>query len=824
MIRYKLETLPDYIYPGHEWHLVEKEFHADRIAETETFFATSNGYLGMRGSFEEGAPVHQSATVINGFYEAWDIVYGETAYGFAKNGQTVVNVTDAKIIKLYVDDEPFYLPTANLRHFERALDFRHGTLDRDLVWETAGGKRVAIRSRRIVSLEHRHLAAISYEVTLENASAPVVISSEMLYDAVDHDSRGDQRLGHGLRGRVLHPRHAYAKDRRIVLCHGTERSHMTLACGIDHVFETECPHIVETSQREDDGKVVFLVDAKPGTKIHLVKYMSYHSSRREGAEELASRVERTLDRARRDGFAALVESQQKAVQDFWSRSDVVLTANPVEIDGVRPEQEDVQQALRFNLFHVFQATARAEGVGIPAKGLTGIGYEGHYFWDTEVYLIPFLAYTRPRVAKNLLKFRFGFLDKSRERARELNERGALFAWRTINGDEASAYYAAGTAQYHINADIVYALRRYVNASGDDDFLFEQGAEVLVETARLWCGLGFFSEQQDGRFCLAAVTGPDEYNTVVNNNLFTNLMARENLRYAADTLDRMRDERPSQYRRLVRRTKLDHSELDDWREAADRMFLPYDEKRGIGLQDDEFLERRPWDFENTPEEKYPLLLHFHPLVIYRHQVIKQADVVLALFMLGDQFSIEEKKRTFDFYDPLTTGDSSLSACIQSIVASEVGYTEKAVEYARYALLMDLADLGKNVKDGLHMASMGGTWMVTVFGFAGFRDHGGRFSFQPRPAGGLLHLRFPLTLRGQILDVEVTREAATYSLREGTGLEIWHEEECIQLAPGTVVTRPLQVGPQISEAPGRGADPEPVEPVGAGSPGPGEAGPS
>ncbi len=801
MIHYQIDTLPDYIFPGHEWHFAEKDFHPDYLPETETFFSVSNGYLGIRGSFEEGYPVHLTSTVINGFYEAWDIVYGETAYGFAKTGQTIVNVTDAKIIRLFVDDEPFTAATSRMVRFERALDFRKGTLDRNILWETPSGKRVAIRSRRLVSLEHRHLAAISYEVTVENATAPVVISSEMQYEEKVIDTGGDQRLGHGPRGRVLHPRASRALDRRILLAHATQRSKMTLACGVDHVFATDCPHAESSRYDEDHGNVSFLVDAKPGVPIRLVKYMAYHSSGSRPAEDLCDRAERTLDRAVRDGFDALVDSQQRKVGEFWDRADVVLSANPAPIAGSRPDPEDVQQALRFNLFHVLQATARAEGAGIPAKGLTGIGYEGHYFWDTEIYLIPFLVFTSPRVARNLLKFRFGMLKQARERARELSQRGALFAWRTINGEEASAYYAAGTAQYHINADITFALFRYVNATGDEDFLFEEGAEVLIETARLWRDLGFFSERRGGRFCIAGVTGPDEYNTVVNNNLFTNLMAGVNLRFAALTMRRVCDERPELFQKLVDRTGFEPSEIDDWVEAEEKMFLPYDEERGIPLQDDEFLEKKPWDFEETPQDNYPLLLHYHPLVIYRHQVIKQADVVLAMFLLGDRFSLAEKKRTFDFYDPLTTGDSSLSACIQSIVASEVGYPDKAVEYARYALLMDLADLGKNVKDGLHMASMGGTWMVTVFGFAGFRDHRGRFSFQPRPTEGLERMAFPLTIRGQILDVEITRQTATYTVREGEGLAIWHEDEELRLEPGVAVSRPIKSGPQSSRVPGR-----------------------
>jgi alpha,alpha-trehalose phosphorylase len=372
------------------------------------------------------------------------------------------------------------------------------------------------------------------------------------------------------------------------------------------------------------------------------------------------------------------------------------------------------------------------------------------------------------------------LDKARMRARELSHRGALFPWRTINGEEASAYYEAGTAQYHINADIVYALRKYVNATGDDEFLFHYGAEMLVETARLWYDLGFFSERKGGKFCINGVTGPDEYKTVVNNNTYTNLMARENLRYAVETVERLRDQQPQALEGLMEKTGLELSEVEDWRRAASNMYVPFDAATGIYPQDDSFLDREPWDFKNTPKDKYPLLLFYHPLNIYRHQVIKQADVLLAMFLLGHEFSLEAKKRNFEFYDPITTGDSSLSSCMEAIVALEVGNFDKAVNYARAALLMDLADVGGNVKDGCHIASMGGTWMVLTYGFGGLRDYDGTLSFRPqRPPEPESTLRFPLTYRGRILDVEINPDSTTYSLREGESLTIRHEDEEIVL---------------------------------------------
>jgi len=775
---------PEYIYPHDEWRMVEKRFHSAFVPLSETIFSTANGYLGIRGAFEEGSPAYENGTFVNGFYESWPIVYPEKAYGLAKTGQSIVNVTDTKLIRLYVDDEPFFLPTATLVSYERALNMKAGTLDRQILWETPGGKRVSIKSQRLVSFQHRHIAAISYEVTVLNGDAPVIISSEMVNRQDQDEDAGDPRGGKVFAHRVLVPKVLNENGLRVTVGQETSTSHMTLACGVDHVVSTECSYDYKTHTSDDVVQIGFVVEAKEGKPFHLTKYMAYHSSRTAAPEELCRRADRALDRCVKDGYQALLGAQQSFMDAFWYRSDIQVYGDPA-----------VQQAIRFNLFHILQATARAEGAGMPAKGLTGQGYEGHYFWDAEVYVVPFLIFTQPRVAKNLLKFRYTMLDKARQRAREVNQKGALFPWRTINGEEASAYYAAGTAQYHINADIIYAIRKYVEVTGDTSFLNDFGAEMLVETARLWFDLGFFSDARDGQLCICGVTGPDEYNTVVDNNVYTNLMARENLWYAAQVVQEMRERDPARFAILVDQTRLDTAEIDDWKRAADRMYIPYDEKLGIHLQDDDFADRKTWDFNNTPSDHYPLLLHYHPLVIYRHKVIKQADVVLAMFLLGDEFSQDQKRRNFDYYDPLTTGDSSLSASIQSIMASEVGEPDRAIEYARYATLTDLADIHGNVKDGCHIASIGGTWMVIVYGLAGMRDYGGKLSFRPRMAekGVALGLRFRLTVRDQLLELDFDKEKkrVRYLLLEGTGLEIEHEGEELKLKLQEPVDREIKL---------------------------------
>jgi alpha,alpha-trehalose phosphorylase len=779
MIHHERLRPPSHDYPADEWSIIEKRFHPEFLAQLETMLALGNGYLGMRGCPEEGGPNAENSTLINGFYETRPIVYPEDAYGFAKTGQTIFGVTDSKIIKLFVDDEPFWLPNANLLSYDRRLNMKSGTLDREILWETPAGKQVLITSRRLVSFANRHVAAISYGVTLLNAGASLVISSEMAANEPSaHTDANDPRQTRGFAERALHHRTSYAKDRRIVLCHATEKSRLTLTCATDHSLETSCPHAYKTACTEEFGQVAFTIDARPGCPIDLTKCMVYHTSQTVSAEELCGRAEWTMDRVMSQGFQQLLASQEQYMDDFWHRSDVRV--RDIREERTKRSTVEIQQAIRFNLFHILQASARAEDAGVPAKGLTGQAYEGHYFWDTEIYVLPFLTYTSPRIAKNLLTFRYKMLPQARGRARQLGHRGAMFPWRTISGEEASAYYAAGTAQYHINADIMYALRKYVQATGDEAFLRDYGAEMLVETARLWLDLGFYSAAKGGKFCINSVTGPDEYNTVVNNNAYTNLMARENLRYAAQTVESLRATDPAAYNALVHKTALEPSEVEGWMRATESMYVPYDEKRNIIPQDDSFLDREPWDFRNTPREHYPLLLFYHPLNIYRKQVIKQADVVLAMFLLGNAFSAEAKKRNFEFYDPLTTGDSSLSSCVEAIIAAQVGDTEKAIRYGMAALLMDLADIGGNVKDGCHIASMGGTWMMLTYGLGGMRDDDGTLSFWPRraPEDDAI-LRFPLTYRGHMLEVEIGLEKVEYTLREGESLVIRHETEEIRL---------------------------------------------
>jgi alpha,alpha-trehalose phosphorylase len=772
MKRPEPDLLPEHDWPTDPWRLIERRTSRRMQPRTETLFAVANGFLGLRGTPEEGRPASDHGTLVNGFHETWPIHHAEQAYGLARTGQTIVDVPDAKIIKLYVDDEPLYLPTAPLSSYERVLDFRAGTLDRALVWEAPSGKLVQVRSRRLTSLRHRHLAAFAYEVTVLNADAPVVISSQLhnRQDATPPDeqaSQFDPRTTVTFDERVLNAELAREQDLRIVMGYRTSKSRMTLSAGVDHAVTTRNTYQTAREVTDDLGKVIFTVQAKAGEPFLLHKFASYHSSTTVPSHELADRADRVLTRAATAGFDRLAADQAEDCAAFWEGADV-------EIDG----DDRVQQAVRWNLFQLMQASERAEDRSIPAKGLTGHGYQGHYFWDIDIYVMPFLCHTEPRVAKNFLRWRRSLLDHARERAGELDHRGALDPWRTINGEEASAYYQAGTAQYHLNADIAYAMERYVEATGDHGILAESGAEVLAETARLWCDLGFYSEA--GTFHLHGVTGPDEYTTLVNDNTYTNLMARHHLRYASWVLRQLPEEDPHRAEVLREDIGLSDAEIEEWERAADAMYVPYDEKRGVHPQDAHFLERKVWDFERTPADKFPLLLHYHPLVIYRRQVLKQPDMIMALFLIGDDFELDQKRRNFEYYEPLTTGDSSLSPPVQSIVAAEIGEHKAAMEHFRQSLFMDLGDVAGNASHGVHVACAAGTWQILVHGFAGMR-HNHVLTFRPRLPEEFDRLAFTLQIRGDRLKVMLTHEEISFALWGTEPLEVEVRGERVTLQP-------------------------------------------
>jgi alpha,alpha-trehalose phosphorylase len=772
------------VFPIEEWSVREKGLHLESLAQTEALFALSNGHIGLRGNFDEGGEPHGlPGTYLNSFYELRLLPYAEEGYGYPESGQTIINVTNGKLIRLLVDDDPFDLRYGTVQDHERELDLRNGVLRRCVRWRSPAGRAVKVSSVRLVSFTRRAIAAICYEVEPLEDPALVVVQSELVANEALPPRGNDPRGGTALDSALESEEHL-ARGSLGLLIHQTRMSGLRLGAAMDHQIEGPPTIVVASESSPDVARVTITGRLKPGEKLRIVKFIAYGWSSLRSRPAIHDQAMAALSAARLLGWEGLLAEQRAYLDDFWASADVELEGDP-----------ELQQALRFALFHVLQAGARSEGRPIPAKGLTGPGYDGHAFWDTEIYVLPALTLTVPRAAANALRWRHLILDKAKERARQLGLQGAAFPWRTIRGAECSGYWPASTAAFHINADIAYAVAHYVEATGDSMFEEEVGLELLVETARLWRSLGSFNVASN-RFRIDGVTGPDEYKALANNNAYTNLMAQHNLRCAAEAVQR----HPEKAAALGVTTE----EVASWCEAAEKMLIPYDEYLGVTAQDEAFTNYEVWDFAGTAPDQYPLLLHFPYFNLYRKQVIKQADLVLAMHLCSDAFSQEQKARNFAYYEPLTVRDSSLSASTQAILAAEVGQLDLAYDYLGEAALIDLHDLHHEVQEGVHLASLAGAWSALVAGFGGMRVQHGSLYFAPQLPNVLSRLAFHLVFHGRRLRIEVNATGATYQLLDGLPLRMYHHGEEILLAVDSPVSRslpPIQAGPQPTQPAGR-----------------------
>jgi alpha,alpha-trehalose phosphorylase len=755
-------------FPAEPWSVRETTLDLDLLGQTESVFALANGHIGLRANLDEGAPVAIPGTYLNSFYELRPLPYAESGYGYPESGQTIVNVTNGKLIRLLVDDEPFDVRYGQLIGHERELDLREGVLRRSADWISPAGTRIRLHSTRLVSFTQRAVAAILYELEPHDAQVRVVVQSELVANEPGLPAEADPRAAAALEA-PLQSEGFSGRAARVVLIHSTKRSRLLMAAGMDHQLDAPDGFELSAESEPDVGRVTVVSSLRPGQRLRLVKFGAYGWSSLRMRAALEDQVVAALAAARHTGWEGLRVQQRRYLDEFWASADV-------EISG----DLELQQAVRFALFHTLQAGARAEQRAIGAKGLTGPGYDGHTFWDTERFVLPLLTYTAPRAAADALRWRAQTLDLARERARELGLEGAAFPWRTIRGQECSGYWPAGTAAFHLGADIADAVVRYQAASNDDEFERGVGLELLVETARLWRSLGHYDPQ--GWFRIDGVTGPDEYSALADNNVYTNLLAQRNLVAAAEAVAR--------YPQRAAQLGADREEAAAWRATARDMFLPWDAELGVHPQSEGFTRHERWDFAATPVDRYPLLLHYPYVDLYRKQVVKQADLVLALHWRGDAFTDEEKARDFDYYEGLTVRDSSLSASTQAVIAAEVGHLELAYDYFGEAALIDLHDLQHNTRDGLHIASLAGAWIAAVAGFGGMRDHDGQLSFAPRLPAALPRLAFRLRFRGRRLQVEITKTKATYSLLDGEPLEIGHHGQAIRVTTNEPVTQPIE----------------------------------
>ncbi|WP_066067968.1 glycoside hydrolase family 65 protein [Neobacillus soli] len=740
------------------WKISSHNMEPAQILVDESLFFTGNGYLGVRGNFEEGLSIGQQSirgTYLNAFHDSVAIPYGEKLYAFPDTQQKLLNVIDSQSIEIFFgeehEEERFCLEEGEVLSFERHLHFDQGFSERTIEWRSPSGKEIKLTFKRLVSFLDKEAFLQKIKLESTNFQGRIRIVSSVNGDVANYVDTVDPRVssGHAKLLKVTAVQQLGAVS--YVECE-TTNTMLKTACAASYQLSNSFKRRNHLHANSVVSEFIFHFSGK----ATFEKKSIFVDTLRHG-EGLAVSALQLHTKLAEKGFSQFSIEQESYLSDFWSDTDI-------EIRG----DSSLQEGIRFNLFHLLQSAGQDRFSNIAAKGLSGEGYEGHYFWDTEIYILPVFLMTQPDIARKLLLYRYSILEQAKLHAKDMGHRkGALFPWRTISGTECSSYFPSGSAQYHISADIAYSFVQYSLVSGDSNFMKEHGAEVLFETARLWVDTGHFDGES---FKIDAITGPDEYTCIVNNNYYTNVMAKYNLIWAVKCYQLLDSLDGEQLSNLSRKISLTKDEIRTWQRAAERMYLPYDQNLDINPQDDTFLQKAVWDLNNTPKEDFPLLLHYHPLTLYRYQVCKQADTVLAHFLLEDEQELTTIRNSFDYYEKITTHDSSLSSCVFSIMASKLGHKQKAYDYFIETARLDLDNTHGNTKDGLHMANMGGTWLAIVFGFAGLRIKESGISFHPVLPDKWEGYRFSIQCRGRKLQVEKTAEQTIIKLVRGEGLSI------------------------------------------------------
>lgn len=719
---------------------IEEDIDTSDINHLESVFSLGNGYLGLRGTYDENDInlMQEPGMYINGIFEKEPLIHLWDCKGFARNEQYTVNLPDWRIIELYIDGEKACF-TNGLQNHKRRLDFQKGLLEREFDFTTSTGKTVSVKSIRVVSIENPHSAQIRYIVKPVNFSGEIVISS-----AVEKATAINGKNPTFVANEEVN-------NESILIETKTKLTNQTVASAIMHKFSKE-NYSLDIINEANLYCCKFTVFANENQDIILDKFAVFYSTEDKGMNLIESAQQEVCKNAEK-GFCEIQKEQETFWKEYWENADI-------EIEG----NDSDQQAIRLSLFHLRNQLPSINDASIGATGLTGANYSGKVFWDTEMYLMPYYLFTYPQTCKGLLKYRTKLLDKARERAREMGACGALYSWCSIDGEETSVVFEASTAEYHINSDIAYAIWRYYQATEDSDFVYENCAEMLFETAKFMAHRGTFVEAYDGRFCINAVCGPDEYACGVNNNCYTNFMVQFHLRFALSIYKEMQNMAPELLGKINDRVKLTDEELDLWQRAADKMYYRINDRYGIYEQDDRFVYNDAVDM-NTIPRNFDIRMMFHPLDLWRIQVLKQADVVLLQFILGNLFTKEEKKCNYDYYEPKTNHGSSLSAAIHSIMANEIGYHEDAYEYFRSSAYMDIGDFKKNTHGGIHIACHGGVWMSVVNGFLGMRLYTEGLEFNPNIPEIWTKCRTKFAYKGAVVDIIAEQNKTTYKLVSG-----------------------------------------------------------
>jgi alpha,alpha-trehalose phosphorylase len=714
----------------------------------ETIFHNANGYIGIRSNFEEGYPKGFDSirgSYINGFYDIADMKQAEKLYGLVEDKQTILNVVDTQTIYLFVDGEQFSLFEGTVLKSSRFLDMENGVTGRNIIWRSPAGKEIALNIKRMTSFHQLSLFTIDYTVKPLNFSGEIKLQSYHIGEVENYSNENDPRVA-AESGKYLVPKKALIEDGISYLISDTVKSGLAVCTGVTHRLSKD--GFVDTKIEEHTAITTIKVNVDENEEFNVIKYTVFSDSIRN--KDCFDNAKLEMNQALSIPISKHYVEQSLYLKDYHDNC-------MLEIEG----DDELTEAVTYNMYQLIQSVGKDEYCNIAAKGISGEGYEGHYFWDTEMYIQPFFNLTEPKITKNLISFRYNIIEKARENAKILgHKKGILFPWRTIMGAECSGYFPSGTAAYHINGAVAHSIVSYYLVTKDLKFIAEKGAELIFETARLWMDIGHYHK---GSFRINEVTGPDEYTCMVNNNYYTNISAQSNLYWAVKFYKMLKETGQVE---AIHKISLTKEEVKEFEDAANAMYLPYDEELKINPQDDSFLDKKVWDIANTPKDKFPLLLHYHPLHLYRHQVCKQADTVLAHFIFEDVGDLETIKNSFNYYEKITTHDSSLSTCIFSIVASKLGMVDKAYEYFGDSAKLDLFNTHKNTKDGIHTANMGGNYMAIVYGFGGLRIKESGIYFVPIIPKQWDGYKFSINYEDSQIKVEADKEKTVFTLTKGS----------------------------------------------------------
>ncbi len=745
----------------YEWKIVEEDFSEATNKVNETIFTLANGYLGVRGFFEEGfygrKEESDPSVMINGIYEYYPYRHIWCRPGFPERFHSIVNNVNPVDVKITANGEALTLGE-NVFGYSRTLDMARGVMVRTFTQKLANGRTCTLTFTRLVSQTRMHVMAEKIEIDCEEGTELTVTTLLKTLDGTATAKK--EEIGAEMTNPFVLIS-CGSEGAESVLCYKTKISDFKIACAaID-----ECGLPSTEEQGEDFVKKVF-AGKTTGKGLVFYRYAAFATS--SDAEEYAALASREVRAAAEAGFACLLSETEKYWKEWWRTADMQIEGDLL-----------IQQGIRFGMFMINQSAGRDGKTNVSANGLTGTAYSGHTFWDTEIFMMPMFLYSHPEEARNLLLYRYHLLPKAKERAKQMDDVGALFAWNSINGEECGHVFEAATAQYHINTDVFYAIFKYYEATGDWEFMRDYGVEILMETSKCLAHRGSFIARKGGKFCINCICGPDEYNPVVDNNLYTNFLTRKQMYFTLDMVRELSKKDPAKLAQLREKCEIDEKEEALWQRVADNMYLPYDREEDMYMQDDNFIYKDPIDVDSIPLDKLPLLTHLHPLNLWRYQVCKQADIILLTFLCSDEFTPEMRKKIFDFYEPRTIHDSSLSASTHSIVACDIGYRDEAYGYLKQACRMDLDNVNRNACYGIHAACMGSCYMMIVNGYAGMRVYEGALHFKPFIPENWKGYAFKVRFQNELLQVKIDAEKVEYTLLEGESCAFYHGEEKYEL---------------------------------------------